>query len=169
MSLCLMSRLSDGAEDEAGFLLQISTSFAQPRSCTISPVRPLRGSFEVCSVFVQIRLANQMLMLVSGRVARQGSYRMVISVELAYNKEADYLSPLSFFFFFSNHKPRFKHSLIYSSIWSVAWRQYSVIKIISVIFCHVGVFSNGALPFVISWKLRFDNRVSQTTFPSAHN
>lgn len=81
-------------------MLQISTSFAQPRSCTISPVRPLRGSFEVCSVFVQIRLANQMLMLVSGRVARQGSYRMVISVELACNKEADYLSPLSFFFFF---------------------------------------------------------------------
>lgn len=37
-----------------------------------------------------------MLMLVSGRVARQGSYRMVISVELAYNKEADYLSPLFF-------------------------------------------------------------------------
>lgn len=33
-------------------------------------------------------------MQVSGRVARQGSYRMVISVELAYNKEADYLSPL---------------------------------------------------------------------------
>ena len=34
-----------------------------------------------------------MLMLVSGRVAKQVGYRMVISVELACNKEADYLSP----------------------------------------------------------------------------
>lgn len=80
--------------------MQISASFAQLRSCTVSPVRPVRGSVEFCSVFVQIRLANQMLMLVNGRVARQGSYRMVISVELAYNKEADYLSPFFFFFFF---------------------------------------------------------------------
>lgn len=88
--------------------MQISTTFAQLRSCTVSPVRTLRGPVEVCSVFVHIRLANQMLMLVSGRVARQGSYRMVISVELAYNKEADYLSPL----FFPNHKPGFKRSLM---------------------------------------------------------
>lgn len=77
--------------------MQIGASFAQLRSCTVSPVRPVRGSVEFCSVFVQIRLANQMLMLVNGRVARQGSYRMVISVELAYNKEADYLSPFFFF------------------------------------------------------------------------
>lgn len=41
-----------------------------------------------------------MLMLVSGRVAKQGGYRMVISVELACNKEADYLSPS----FPPNHK-----------------------------------------------------------------
>lgn len=92
-----MSRISDGAEAAAGFLMQISTSFDKLRSCTVSPVRPLRGPVEVYSVFVHIRLANQMLMLVSGRVARQGSYRMVISVELAYNKEADYPSPLFFF------------------------------------------------------------------------
>lgn len=38
-----------------------------------------------------------MLMLVSGaEFARQGSYRMVISVELACDKEADYLSPRFF-------------------------------------------------------------------------
>lgn len=76
--------------------MQISTSFAQLGSCTVRPVRPSQGSVEFCSMFVQIRLANQMLMLLNGRVARQGSYRMVISMELADNKEADYLSPVLF-------------------------------------------------------------------------
>lgn len=76
MSPCLKSHIND-----------------RKRSRTVSPVRLLRGPVEVCSMFVHIRLANQMLMLVSGRVARQGSYRMVISVELARSKEADYLSP----------------------------------------------------------------------------
>jgi len=74
-------------------LMQISTTSAQLRSCTVSTVMPV----EVGSVFLHIRLANQMLMLVSGRVARQGSYGMVISVELAGNKETDYLSSFLFF------------------------------------------------------------------------
>ncbi len=77
--------------------MQISAAFAHLRSSTVSPLRPMPEPVVVCSVFVHIRLANQMLMLVSGRVARQGSYRMVISVELAYNKETDYLS-FPFFF-----------------------------------------------------------------------
>lgn len=72
---------------------------AQLRSYTISPGGPLRMPGGFCLVFVHIRIANQMLMLVSGRVARQGSYRMVISMKLAYNKKADYLGPTRFLFF----------------------------------------------------------------------
>lgn len=39
---------------------------AQLRSYTISPGRPLRMPDGFCLVFVHIRIANQMLMLVSG-------------------------------------------------------------------------------------------------------
>lgn len=80
-----------------------------------------------------------MLMLVSGRVARQGSYRMVISVELAYNKEADYLSPPP------NPKPQvliqalisaapFEVSLDVSAVW-LRWFQ---------LFFHFAVFFDAA-------------------------
>ena len=90
--------------------MEVTAAFAQITSNTVCPVRPVRGSDEFCSVFVHIRLANQMLMLVSGGVARQGSRRMVISVELPYNKEADYQGALFFFFLFPARKPTFMHS-----------------------------------------------------------
>lgn len=79
--------------------MQISSSFAQMRFYTVSCQKPLQGSAEFCFVFVPIRLANQMLMLVNGSVARQGSCRMVIRAELTHNKEAGYLSHCFCFFF----------------------------------------------------------------------
>lgn len=81
-----------------------------------------------------------MLMLVSGRVARQGSYRMVISMKLAYNKKADYLGPTRFLSFPVPTTNLDSYICLCISFWSAAWRQYCVIKKISVIF-YVGLFS----------------------------
>lgn len=64
------------------------SAFGEIWSDTVKPVRLLWGSDEFCSVFVHIRLANQMLMLMSGRVARQGSNRMVISPAVAQQKRS---------------------------------------------------------------------------------
>lgn len=56
---------------EGGFLMQMSANFAQLRSCTVRPRVFCETPAKARSAFVPIRLANQMLMTVSGEEAAE--------------------------------------------------------------------------------------------------